>query len=82
MDVVDLEREVAEIARFAIILGIPVVGEFQKRRIAAHIGPVLSYEYLLSQVSKLPKTEQNRAAALLVEKAVRKLAPKAPVDRP
>jgi long-chain acyl-CoA synthetase len=47
----------------------------QRRRIAAHIGPALRHEALAAAVAHLPKGEQNREAARLVELAVRKLAP-------
>ncbi len=47
----------------------------QRRHITAHIGPVLCHEALQAAVVHLPKGEQNREAARLVELAVRKLAP-------
>ncbi|HNF96299.1 MAG TPA: AMP-binding protein [Pseudomonadota bacterium] len=46
--------------------------------VAAHIGPVLRFEQLQKAVAKVPRTEQNREAARLVELAVRKLAPVGP----
>lgn len=51
----------------------------QGARVAAHIGPVVRYEALQKAVSGVPRTEQNREAARLIEQAVRKLAPP---DRP
>ena len=45
---------------------------------SAHIGPVLTFESLQQAVAKVPRTEQNREAARLVEVAVRKLAPEGP----
>ncbi len=50
----------------------------QGTRVAAHIGPVLTFEHLQKAVLKVPRTEQNREAARLVEVAVRKLAPEGP----
>jgi long-chain acyl-CoA synthetase len=50
----------------------------QGTKVAAHIGPVLSFESLQKAVAKVPRTEQNREAARLVELAVRKLAPIGP----
>ena len=50
----------------------------QGTKVAAHIGPVLSFESLQRAVAKVPRTEQNREAARLVELAVRKLAPIGP----
>ncbi len=50
----------------------------QGTAVAAHIGPVLRYESLQKAVAKVPRTEQNREAARLVEVAVRKLAPVGP----
>ncbi len=35
IDVVHLEGEVAEIARFAVVLGVPIVSELEERRVAA-----------------------------------------------
>jgi hypothetical protein len=35
IDVVDLEGEVAKIAGFAVVLGVPIVGEFEQRGGAA-----------------------------------------------
>jgi long-chain acyl-CoA synthetase len=53
----------------------------QGTKVAAHIGPVLSFESLQKAVAKVPRTEQNREAARLVEIAVRKLAPEGPNRR-
>ncbi len=53
----------------------------KNRDIAAHIGPVITYAALRDAVGKLPRGEQNRAAARIVEEAVRKLAPRGSVDR-
>jgi long-chain acyl-CoA synthetase len=53
----------------------------KNRDIAAHIGPLITYESLRAATEKLPRGEQNRAAAEIVERAVRKLAPKGSVDR-
>ncbi|HMU39076.1 MAG TPA: AMP-binding protein [Pseudomonadota bacterium] len=50
----------------------------QRAYVAAHIGPVLTYEHLQRAVSKVPRTEQNREAARLVEQAVRRCAPSGP----
>lgn len=50
----------------------------QGTAVSAHIGPVLTFESLQQAVSKVPRTEQNREAARLVELAVRKLAPEGP----
>ena len=51
------------------------------RDIAAHIGPVITYRGLRAATANLPRGEQNRAAAQLVEAAVRRLAPKGHPDR-
>ena len=48
------------------------------RDIAAHIGPVITYESLRAAASKLPRHEQNREATRIVERAVRRLAPPGP----
>lgn len=48
------------------------------RDIAAHIGPVITYETLRQSASKLPRHEQNREATRIVERAVRRLAPPGP----
>jgi long-chain acyl-CoA synthetase len=45
----------------------------KKRDIAARIGPTLTYEALKAATAGLPKSEQYREAARLVEVAVRKL---------
>jgi long-chain acyl-CoA synthetase len=50
----------------------------QKRVIAAHIGPLVTYEALRAAAGKLPRHEQNREAARIVERAVRRLAPPGP----
>jgi long-chain acyl-CoA synthetase len=50
----------------------------QGTSVSAHIGPVLTFESLQQAVAKVPRTEQNREAARLVEVAVRKLAPEGP----
>jgi long-chain acyl-CoA synthetase len=47
----------------------------QQREISAHLGPVLTYEALRQAASRVPRSEQNREATRLVERAVRKLAP-------
>ena len=49
-----------------------------KKEVAAHIGPLITYQKLKQAVSSLPRTEQNREAARVVERAVRKLAPSGP----
>jgi long-chain acyl-CoA synthetase len=48
----------------------------KNREIAAHIGPLITHAQLRARTEKLPRGEQNRAAAQIVEAAVRKLAPK------
>ena len=50
----------------------------QNREIAAHIGPVVTYESMRAAASKLPRHEQNREATRIVERAVRRLAPPGP----
>src|SRR5207244_197189 len=50
----------------------------QRRRIAAHIGPVVRYQDLRVALEKVPRYEQNREAARIIEAAVRKLAPPGP----
>lgn len=52
----------------------------QRAKIAAHIGPLLSYQALAQRVeaSQVPRSEANREATRLVERAVRKLAPPGP----
>src|SRR5262249_42515761 len=37
IDVVDLEGEMAEIARLAVVLGVPIIGEFEQWRVAASV---------------------------------------------
>ncbi|MCS6913324.1 MAG: AMP-binding protein [Myxococcales bacterium] len=49
-----------------------------RRDIAAHIGPLITYQSLRAAVEKLPRSEHNRAATRLVEQAVRRLAPPGP----
>jgi long-chain acyl-CoA synthetase len=49
-----------------------------KREIAAHIGPLLRFSALQQAAAKVPRSEQNREATRMVERAVRKLAPKGP----
>ncbi len=53
----------------------------KNRAIAAHIGPVIRWQALRDAVLGLPRGEQNRAAASIVERAVRRLAPAGSVDR-
>ena len=48
------------------------------RDIAAYIGPLIRYDALRAAVAKVPRSEQNREAARIVERAVRKLAPAGP----
>jgi long-chain acyl-CoA synthetase len=50
----------------------------EKRTVSAHIGPLISYQALRAAASKLPRHEQNREAARIVERAVRRLAPPGP----
>ena len=45
----------------------------KKRDIAARIGPTLTYEFLRAATEGMPKSEQYREAARLVEVSVRKL---------
>jgi 1-acyl-sn-glycerol-3-phosphate acyltransferase len=45
----------------------------KQRDIAAHIGPLLTYEKLRAATEGMPKSEQYREAARIVEAAVRKL---------
>jgi long-chain acyl-CoA synthetase len=47
----------------------------KNREIAAHIGPLIEWRALKAKVEHLPRGEQNRAAAHVVEAAVRRLAP-------
>ncbi|HEX4456445.1 MAG TPA: AMP-binding protein, partial [Polyangia bacterium] len=51
------------------------------REIAAHIGPLLTYEQLKKATEGMPKADSYREASRLVELAVRKLAPAASVNR-
>jgi 1-acyl-sn-glycerol-3-phosphate acyltransferase len=50
------------------------------RNIAAHVGPLLSYEELARTTADLPRAEQNRAAARRIEAAVRALAPRGSIN--
>jgi long-chain acyl-CoA synthetase len=47
----------------------------QRRRIAAHMGPVVTAASLREAVASLPRSEHYREAARVVEAAVRRLAP-------
>jgi long-chain acyl-CoA synthetase len=49
--------------------------------IAAHIGPLMTYEQLRRATEGMPKSDAYREASRLVELAVRKLAPKGSVNR-
>jgi long-chain acyl-CoA synthetase len=53
----------------------------QKREIAAHIGPVISYEQMKKATEGLTRSDSYREASRLAEVAVRKLAPKGSVNR-
>jgi long-chain acyl-CoA synthetase len=53
----------------------------RQRRIAAHIGPLLTVASLRQAVASLPRGEHYREAARLVEVAVRRLAPPGPDRR-
>ncbi len=46
----------------------------KQREISAHVGPFLSYEELLEKVQGLPRSEQHREVARIVEAEVRLLA--------
>ncbi|MBL9005322.1 MAG: AMP-binding protein [Myxococcales bacterium] len=50
----------------------------QRKEIAAHIGPLISHRALATAAAKVPRSEQNREATRIVERAVRKLAPSGP----
>ncbi len=50
----------------------------QRKEIAAHIGPLISHQQLAAAASKVPRSEQNREATRVVERAVRRLAPGGP----
>jgi long-chain acyl-CoA synthetase len=47
----------------------------QRKKIAAHMGPVVTVEALRAAVASLPRSEHYREAARVVEAAVRRLAP-------
>jgi long-chain acyl-CoA synthetase len=50
----------------------------QRKEIAAHIGPLLSHRALAAAAAHVPRSEQNREATRIVERAVRRLAPAGP----
>jgi long-chain acyl-CoA synthetase len=52
-----------------------------KREIAAHIGPLISYDELKRATEGMPKSDAYREASRLVELAVRKLAPPDSINR-
>jgi long-chain acyl-CoA synthetase len=52
-----------------------------KRDVAAHIGPLITYEELKRATEGVPKADAYREASRLVELAVRKLAPVGSVNR-
>ncbi len=52
-----------------------------KRDLCAHIGPVLRHGVLREATASLPKSEQYREAARLIEVAVRKLGKLPPLER-
>jgi long-chain acyl-CoA synthetase len=52
-----------------------------KREVAAHIGPLISYEELKRATEGVPKADAYREASRLVELAVRKLAPPGSINR-
>jgi long-chain acyl-CoA synthetase len=53
----------------------------KQRNIAAHIGPVIGWEKLRAQTEGMPRSEQYREAARIVEAAVRKLGKLPPPAR-
>ena len=56
---------------------LPVGNALPRRgvKIAAHMGPLLTYEWLAAQTAGKKPSEANRASASLIEEAVRKLDP-------
>ena len=52
-----------------------------KREVAAHIGPIITYDELKRATEGVPKSEAYREASRLVELAVRKLAPSGSINR-
>ncbi len=52
-----------------------------KRDIAAHIGPLITYDELKRATEGMPKSDGYREASRLVELAVRKLAPASSINR-
>ncbi|MGZ3442218.1 MAG: hypothetical protein ACXVDD_22015, partial [Polyangia bacterium] len=52
-----------------------------KREVAAHIGPIITYDELKRATEGVPKSEAYREASRLVELAVRKLAPAGSINR-